>query len=94
MRLAALMIASLAVSACAATRIYSETELSEVARACGVAQDAVIQEPDHPRFLFLYANGPTQEQIACVRRWSRQRHMRLATIQAIEWTEELNATQN
>jgi hypothetical protein len=88
------MAGTLIISACATTRVYSETELSEVARTCGVAEDSVIQEPDHPRFLFLYANGPTPAQIDCVRRWSRQRHMSLATIQAIESTEELNATQN
>jgi hypothetical protein len=88
------MTFSLALSACATTRLYSETELSDVARTCGVAQGEVIQEPDYPRYLFLYANGPSQEQIACVRRWSRQRNMHLAYIQAIEWTEEMNATQN
>ena len=88
------MLVSLAATACATTRLYSETELSEVARTCGVARGEVIQEPDHPRFLFLYANGPSAEQIACVRRWSRQRHMQFAYLQAIEWTEEMNATQN
>ncbi len=94
MRLAALLLGSLALSACANTRLFSETELSEVARGCGVAQGEVVQEPDHPRFLFLYSAGPSAEQLSCVRRWSRQRRMHLAYIGAIEFTEEQNATQN
>ncbi len=88
------MLATLTLSACANTRLFSESELSEVARVCNVAQGEVIQEPDYPRFLFLYANGPSPEQLSCVRRWSRERRMHLAFIQAIEWTEEQNATQN
>jgi hypothetical protein len=88
------MLAALTLPACANTRLYSESELSEVARVCELAAGEVIQEPDYPRFLFLYANGPSEEQLSCVRRWSRERRMHLAFIQAIEWTEEQNATQN
>ncbi len=94
MRLAPLLLGSLALSACVNTRIFSESELSEVARNCGVAQGEVIQEPDHPRFLFLYAAEPSREQLSCVRRWSRQRNMHLAYIQAIDWVEETNAQTN
>ncbi len=94
MRPAALLLGSLALSACANTRIFSETELSDVARSCGVAQGEVIQEPDHPRFLFLYAAEPSREQLSCVRRWSRQRRMHLALIEAIDWVEETNAQTN
>ena len=88
------LAAAASLQGCANTRLFSESELSEVARTCNVAAGEVIQEPDYPRFLFLYANGPSAEQLACVRRWSRERRMHLAFIQAIEWTEEENATQN
>jgi hypothetical protein len=92
--LAAILLGSAALSACANTRLYSEAQLSEVARGCGVAQGEVVQEPEHPRFLFLYAAQPSREQLSCVRRWSRQRRMHLAYIEAIEWVEETNAQAN
>ena len=77
--------ACLALSACATTRVYSDAELALVAEQCGVAPGEVIQEPDYPRFLFLYAVGPTREQLECVRRWSRRRHMHLSYIEAIDF---------
>ena len=70
---------------CVSHRVYSEQELAVVAKTCGVAAGEVIQEPDHPRFLFLYAVGPTHEQLACVRRWSRRRDMHLSYIEAIDF---------
>ncbi len=78
----------LALSACVNTRVYSAEQLSAVARDCGVAQGEVVQEPDEPRFLFLYAIGPTGEELACVRRWSRRRNMHLAWIEAVDWTDQ------
>ena len=91
---ALVLLAFAGLTGCATTRLYSDAELSGVARTCGVAQGEVIQEPDYPRFLFLYAHGPTAEQLSCVRRWSRRRNMHLAYISAIEWIEEENAAQN
>ncbi len=77
--------ASLALAGCVNTRIYTEQELALVADRCGVAAGEVMQEPDHPRFLFLYSVGPTREQLACVRRWSRRRNMHLSYIEAIDF---------
>ena len=82
------------LSACVNTRVFSETELGRVALACGVAMGEVIQEPDHPQYLFLYAVQPSRAQLGCVRRWSRRRNMHLAFIEAIDWAEDPNATQN
>jgi hypothetical protein len=76
---------ALALSACATARVYSEQELALVADRCGVAAGEVMQEPDHPRFLFLYAVGPTREQLDCVQRWSRRRNMHLSYIEAIDF---------
>jgi hypothetical protein len=75
----------LPLSACATTRVYSEQELAVVAQQCGVAPGEVIQEPDYPRLMFLYAVGPTREQLDCVGAWSRQRHMHLSYIEAIDF---------
>ena len=84
----------LGLTACVNTRVFSETELGRVAQACGVAQGEVIQEPDYPQYLFLYAVQPSREQLGCVRRWSRRRNMHLAFIEAIDWVEDPDAQAN
>lgn len=81
-------VAAFASSACVNTRLFTEQELSAVGRACGVAAGEVVQEPDHPRFLFLYAVGPSRSQLSCVRRWSRRHNMHLAFIEAVEWNSQ------
>ena len=78
---------ALLLSACVNTRVFTETELAEVGRGCGVAPGEVMQEPDHPRYLFLYAIGPTRGQLRCVRRWARRHHMHLAYIEAVDFTD-------
>lgn len=81
------VIAALALSACVNTRVFTETELGEVGRRCGLAAGEVMQEPDHPRFLFLYAVGPTRGELRCVQRWARRHNMTLAYIEAVDFTE-------
>jgi hypothetical protein len=85
--LAALLGSALALSACVNTRVFTETELGEVGRRCGLAAGEVIQEADHPRFLFLYAVGPTRGQLSCVQRWARRHNMNLAYIEAVDFTQ-------
>ena len=82
-----MLLGALALSACVNTRVFTETELAEVSRGCGLAAGEVMQEPDHPRFLFLYAVETSQEQYRCVRRWARRNNMHLAYISGIEFTE-------
>ena len=80
-------LAALSLTACVNTRVFTETELAEVGRGCGLAAGEVMQEPDHPRFLFLYALEPTRAQYRCVRRWARRNNMHLAYISGIEFTQ-------
>ena len=82
-----IIIAALVLSACVNTRVFSETQLAEVGRGCGLAPGDVVQEPDYPRFLFLYAIGPTRAQFGCVHRWARRHNMHLAYIEAVEFAE-------
>ena len=86
---AALVVATatLSLSACVNTRVFTETELAEVGRGCGLAAGEVMQEPDEPRFLFLMAVEPTVAQHRCVRRWARRHNMHLAFISGIEFTQ-------
>ena len=81
------LLAALSLSACVNTRVFTETELNEVGRTCGVAAGEVVQEPDAPRYLFLFAIGPTRQQVGCVNRWARRHNMHLSWIEAVEFTE-------
>ena len=73
-------------SGCVNTRVFTETELGEVGRGCGLAAGEVMQEPDHPRYLFLYAIADPR-QLRCVRRWARRHHMDFAYIEAVDFTD-------
>lgn len=81
------LFAGLSLSACVNTRVFTETELADVGRGCGLAAGEVMQEPDEPRFLFLMAVEPTVGQYRCVRRWARRHNMHLAYISGIEFIE-------
>ena len=81
------IIGGLALSACVNTRVFTEAELNDVGRACGMAPGEVVQEPDEPRFLFLFAIGPTRQQVGCVNRWARRHNMHLSWIEAVDFTE-------
>ena len=85
--LTCIAVASAGLAACVNTRVFSETELAEVSRTCGLAPGEVMQEPDHPRYLFLYAIGPTMGQYRCVRRWARRHNMHLAYIEAVDFAD-------
>jgi hypothetical protein len=75
------------LSGCINNRVFTETELNDVGRVCGVAPGEVVQEPDEPRYLFLFAIGPTREQVGCVNRWARRHNMHLSWIEAVDFTE-------
>jgi len=78
---------ALLLSGCVNTRVFTETELAEVGRGCGLAAGEVMQEPDEPRFLFLIAVEATDAQFHCVRQWARRHNMHLAFVSGIEFTE-------
>ena len=87
LRMASVVLGALSLSACVNTRVFTETELAEVGRGCGLAPGEVIQEPDEPRFLFIYAIGPTRQQVGCVNRWARHNNMHLSWIEAVDFTQ-------
>jgi hypothetical protein len=81
------IISALTLTACVNTRVFTATELNDVGRACGMAPGEVVQEADAPRYLFLFAIGPTRQQVGCVNRWARRHNMHLSWIEAVEFAE-------
>ena len=83
----AVVIAAVAVAACATLpKSYSESELSDVGRACGLAAGELVQEADEPRLVFLFKQQPSRIQVNCVRQWSRKRRLTLALVD-MKWTD-------
>lgn len=81
-------LAALALAGCVSVRGYSDAELSDVARTCGLAAGELVQEESYPKILFLYAVGPTAEQKSCVQKWARKRNLHLSYIDAIEFNAD------
>jgi hypothetical protein len=83
-----MVLPALSLTACATTpRLYSETELSAVGRTCGVSAGEVVQEAEEPRVVILYRIAPSPAQRSCMAHWTRKRHLHLAVIEAVNFTD-------
>jgi hypothetical protein len=67
--------------------LYSESELSAVGRTCGVSAGEVVQEAEEPRVVILYRIAPSPAQRSCMAHWTRKRHLHLAVIDAVNFTD-------
>ncbi len=72
MRLFLPLFAILALSACVKPQMHTETQLNDVARACGLALGELIQDESEIKLLLAIRQQPTVEQRACVARWARK----------------------
>jgi hypothetical protein len=85
---ALVVVAAGTLSACATpARLYSDTELSTVGRACGLAAGDLLQEAEEPRLLFLFRPGATPRERTCVARWSRRHGLHMAYVEAVQVKE-------
>jgi hypothetical protein len=84
----ALVAGLLTLSACATPRMHSKQELSAVEMRCGLAVGELVQEDELKKVLFLYRVGPTPAERACVAAWARKRHLQVAYIEAVNWTDK------
>jgi hypothetical protein len=67
------ILAILALSACATpARMHTDTQLNEVATACGLALGELIQDEEQKRLLLLIHQDPSPEQRVCVAKWARR----------------------
>jgi hypothetical protein len=85
--LLALEVSALAsLTACATPRLHSPEQLSTVALRCGLQPGDLIQEHDLKKVLILLTVAPKPAERACVYKWARKRHLRLAVIDSIQRT--------
>ena len=75
--------ATVALSACATTRLHSQEELNRVALGCGMALGELFQEEEEKRLLFVFRVAPTREERACVIRWAKKNRLKPVIIEAI-----------
>lgn len=71
------------LAACATAQIHSETELNQVALACGLSLGDVVQEQEAKQLLFLYRVAPAAAQRHCVYEWAHKNHLNLVVINAV-----------
>jgi hypothetical protein len=79
----AVVIATLALTACATAQLHTEAQLNQVALQCGLTYGEVVQEAEEKRLLFLYRVAPKPEQRHCVYDWARRNHLNLVVINAV-----------
>jgi hypothetical protein len=64
--------------------MYSDQELFEAGRGCGLAPGSLLQDESEPRLLILFVDGVSADGEACVKSWSRKRGLRLAMVEIEE----------
>ena len=72
MKRAAVLLATLALSACVTARMHSEAELNAVGRQCGLALGELIQDESEKRLLLMIRQDPSPKQRVCVAKWARK----------------------
>ncbi len=70
------LIAALAISACATARLHTQEQLNSVSTRCGLALGELMQDESEKRLLLVVRNAPTDAQRGCVARWARANHLK------------------
>ena len=83
LRKSSVLLAALALTACATAQMHTEAQLNEIATGCGLSFGAVVQEQEEKRLLFLYRVAPAAAQRHCVYQWARRNHLTLVIINAV-----------
>ena len=76
MKLAAILLASLMLSACASARMHDQTALNSVALGCGMTYGELIQDEEEKRLLIALKSNISARQRACVTQWARRNHLK------------------
>lgn len=75
-----ILMAILALSACATPQMHSDMRLNRVGSACGLRLGELIQDESEKRLLLLIRSDPTTEQRVCVAQWARRNHLKTVFI--------------
>ena len=80
-----LLLATLAMSACATTqaRMHSDAELASVGRQCGLALGELFQDESEKRLLFFFKVAPSAQERLCVANWARKNKLRAVFVEAV-----------
>ena len=78
-----MLLAVLALSACATARMHSDAELNAISDQCGLAVGELFQDESEKRLLFLFRVQPTAAERACVAHWAKRNHLRPVFIEAM-----------
>jgi hypothetical protein len=76
MRLIAILLGSVLLSACATARMHDQQALNSVALGCGMTYGELIQDDEEKRLLIALKSNINASQRACVTTWARRNHLR------------------
>ena len=83
-----MLVAVVALSACATPRMHTQAELNSAGHACGLTYGELIQDEEAMKLLILFRQAPAPEQRHCVYQWARRNHLKLVVIDAIQFPEQ------
>ena len=83
-----MLVAVVALSACATPRMHTQAELNSAGHACGLTYGELIQDEEAKKLLILFRQAPAPEQRHCVYQWARRNHLKLVVIDAIQFPEQ------
>jgi hypothetical protein len=71
-KLIAIILAFLALSACVTPRLHTQDELNSVTRQCGLALGELLQDESEKKLLLMIRQDPSAQQRVCVAKWARR----------------------
>jgi hypothetical protein len=76
-RLIVLILAALALSACAtAPVLHTDAQLNDVGARCGFALGELIQDDSEKKLLLVLRSEPSPGQRTCVVQWARKNNLK------------------
>jgi hypothetical protein len=69
---AALILATLSLSACVTAKMHTESQLNQIAIGCGLALGELVQDESEKKLLLMIHQDPSGSQRICVAKWARR----------------------
>ena len=82
---AVVLLALVALSACATARLHSVEELNSVGQQCGLALGELFQDESEKRLVFLFRPDASPHERACVAKWARRNGLKAVFVNSVNF---------
>ena len=76
MKLFAILLFGLALTACATAKMHDQQALNSVALGCGMTYGELIQDEEEKKLLIALKSNISAGQRACITQWARRNHLK------------------